>query len=416
MAPHADPARARDPEIRALRQELAEASGAQIIRVVATVDAMMSRGAADQLVAPLRQRLIALRPPRPLKFVRLLFHPLDPLIVPAARWRFGQHTIPRTALAPMADHVRLAMGAAATAIEADIAGHTDAEAELIALWGASLWPEAAAILAEPVIPACWDATELGDPVYRPLAGMVATLLGQATALDALCAETANGMLPPRAESIDPILTRVATTNLAALPMTITLLLTRLPQAAALLAQSSVGPDGAVVAALDQAADLLLRQLEEADGIEVRIATGSLADSGSAVKGIATLLRLLDSANAHPRRRETLRAVRDRLDAGCKARFASGLQDDLLLPLRQLGASPGSATILALEAAARGLRVLETEARTFGSGATYDRLLGTAAAAIGSRTMREVLSLADQVRLVEIVAGAGVMDLPVQWLS
>lgn len=405
MAAHGESVRARDPAIRALSQELIEASGAQILRVVATVDAMVSRGAADQLVAPLRQRLIALRPPRPLRFVRLLFHPLDPLIVPAARWRFGQHSVPRTALAPMADHVRQTMGATATAMEAAIAGHTDAEAELIARLGRSLWPVAAAILAEPAMPAGWDATQLGVPVYRPLADVIATLLGQATALDALCVETANGLLPPGAEAIDLILTRVATAHPAALPMAIALLLARLPQAAAQVARSSVGPAGAVMAAaLDQAAGLLLRQLEEADGIEVRIATGSLAESGGAVKGIATLLRLLDSGNAQPRRRDTLRAVRDRLDAGCKVRFAAALEDDLLMPLRHLGASPGSATISALETAARGLRVLETEARTVGSGATYDLLLGTAAAAIENGATREVLTLADRLRLVEILAG------------
>jgi hypothetical protein len=406
MARNAEPVRVHDPAIRALRQELAQASNLQIMHIVATVDAMISRGPADQLVAPLRQRLIALRPPRPLRFGRLIFHPLDPLIVPAARWRFGQHTIPRTVLAPMAEHVRLTMGAAATAIEADISGHTDAEAGLIARLGKSLWPVAAQILSHSKTPASWDATELGDRTYRPLAAIVSTLLGESAVVDALCVETANGLLAPRAEAIDAILTRVATANLVTLPMMITLLLARLPQAAALLARFPVGPGGAALqAAMDQAADLLLRQLDDEDGVELRIATGSLADSGGAVKGIATLLQVLSTANAKPRRREKLRAVRDRLDAGCQARFASGLQDDLLMPLQRLRGSPDSATMSALETAARGLRVLETEARTIGGGATYDLLLEKAAAAIESGVMRDVLSPAERARLVEILAGS-----------
>ena len=406
MAQNTELVRVRDPAIHALRQELAEASGSQILRIVATLDAMVSRGPADQLVAPLRQRLIALRPPRPLRFARLLFHPLDPLIVPATRWRLGQNTIPRTALVPIADHIRLTMGAATAAIEEAIVGHTAAEADLIAHLGKSLWPAAARILTRPATPASWAITELGDSTYRPLAAIIATLLGQAAALDVLCAETANGLLPPKAEAIDAILNDVTTANLAALPMTIALLLARVPEAASLLARSQAGPDRAVVRdAMDQAAELLLRQLDDEDGTEVRIATGSLADSAGAVKDIATLLRLLDIPNAKPARREKLRAVRNRLDAGCKARFAAGLQDELLMPLQQLGTSPDSAAIAALESAARGLRVLETEARTIGGGGTYDLLLEKAAEAIESGSTPAVLSRAEQARLVEILGGS-----------
>ena len=89
---------------------------------------------------PLRRRLAVLRPPRPLRFVRLLFHPLDPLIVSAGRWRPDQPAIPRTALAPLADCVRGAMPAEASAIEAAINGRTTADADLIAAQGACCGP------------------------------------------------------------------------------------------------------------------------------------------------------------------------------------------------------------------------------------------------------------------------------------
>ena len=132
--------------------------------------------------------------------------------------------------------------------------------------------------------------------------------------------------------------------------------------------------------------------------------GSLAEAVESVKNIATLLRSLDTANVQPARRDTLRAMRDRLDAGCKARFALGLQDDLLMPLYRLGSSLDAAAIAGLEATARGLRVLETEARTVGSSAVYDLLLSKAAAAIENRAPGGILPVADQVRLVEILAG------------
>jgi hypothetical protein len=49
-------------------------------------------------------------------------------------------------------------------------------------------------------------------------------------------------------------------------------------------------------------------------------------------------------------------------------------------------------------------VLEAEARAIGGAATYDRLLTNAAAQIDTDPMRAILSLADRMRLVEILAG------------
>src|SRR5689334_24255463 len=98
MAMSAVVARSPKAEIREVARGLASARDEQIMQVVAMVDAMPNRGPADQLIAPLRPRLARLRPPRPLRFARLLFLPLDPLIVPAARWRAEQPTIPRTVI------------------------------------------------------------------------------------------------------------------------------------------------------------------------------------------------------------------------------------------------------------------------------------------------------------------------------
>ena len=98
-------------------------------------------------------------------------------------------------------------------------------------------------------------------------------------------------------------------------------------------------------------------------------------------------------------------MRRRLNAGCKARFVSALQDDLLAPLQHTGAPLTPADITALEAAARGLRILEVGARLAGGGSTYDLLLGKAAEAIKGNAMRDRLTLMDQVRLVEILSGS-----------
>ena len=75
-----------------------------------------------------------------------------------------------------------------------------------------------------------------------------------------------------------------------------------------------------------------------------------------------------------------------------------------MPLYRLGSSLDAAAIAGLEATARGLRVLETEARTVGGGGVYDMLLGKAATAIENRGLSGILPVADQVRLVEILVG------------
>jgi hypothetical protein len=402
-----DPLQSRAPAIKVLTREIADADDPRIKRIVAMVDAMISRGPADQLIVPLRRRLATLRPPHPLRFTRLIFYPLGRLIVPPTRWRPGQQAIPRTALIPMAEHVRLGMGAEATSIELEIAGRTTADTELIARTGRSLWPAAARILADPAIPEAWDATELGEVAYRPLADVIAALLAESPTLDTLCAETATGLLPPGAEVVVALLSRIAKMNQAALPIMITLLLDRLPQSASLLPRAREGQEAATMqAAMEVAVDLLLGQFDQPAGIaEARIAAGTLADAGASVSRIATLLAHLETPNIKPKRRDRLRVVRQRLDAACKARFVSALQDDLLAPLQHRDVRLFPTDITALEAAARGLRVLETEARAVGSGATYDLLLRKAVEAIKDNTMQDRLTLVDQLRLVEILNGS-----------
>jgi hypothetical protein len=394
-----------DSSINALKDEIAGAPDPQILRIVATVDAMASRGPVDALIAPLRQRLSMLRPPRPLRFVRLLFRPLDPLIVPAPRWRDGEDAIPRSALAVMADHVRRAIGDEVVAIERAIVGHTDAETDLVTRLGRSLWPAAAHTFRTQTVPETWESSRLTLLAYRPLADCVAALLDEAASLEALCAETANGLLPVRPSAVTAMLDRVMAVNQTALPMLIALLLVRLPEAAALILSMTAGSKSTPIAeAMDRAVDRVLRQLSLAGGTEDFIAAGTLADAGAAAGHIKMLLTQLDGVSSKPQRRAQLRSIRQRLDASCKARFTAGLERELLAPLRQLADPPDRTVMTALEVAARSLRVLEIEARAIGNGAAYDLLLHRATDMIKGGALGDHLGAVDQVRLVEFLAG------------
>ena len=394
-----------DPQIRGLAQEISGAPDTQVKRIVAKVDAMAVRGPADALIEPLRQRLRMLRPPRPLRFVRLMFDPLSPLIAPASPLLQGRYSIPRTALLPMAHMVRQRMGDDALEIEAEIAGRTNADIELIERLGHSLWPAAARILRQHTIPESWKTSGLREAMYRPLADTVATLMEKTVPLDILCSETANGLLPPGPERIAALLGDIAATKPVDLSMLLVLLVARLPVTIASIVALQVGPVARTIeTALDHAADRILLQLTEDEGTEVLIAAGTLASAGATAARITTLLEQLEVGLRKPQRREQLRALRRRLGDSCKARFTLGLQEELLTPLQNLDSSSDPLAILNLETAARGLRVLAIEARVVGGGATYDFLLRKATETVKDNATRDRLTQVDEIRLVEILSG------------
>ena len=390
--------------IREVRREMAEASNPQILKIVAAVEAVANRGQADELISPFRDRLTTLQPPRRLRFSRLLFHPLNPLIVPAARWRPGKFLIPRSAVMTIGEHVRIAMGAGAVPIEAEINGRTTQDTDLISRLGCALWPAAAKILAKSPLAESLGETGLSAAQLQGLAVDTAALLSQAAALEALCAATANGLLAPPPESIYAIMRGVAAVSESALPMIVSLLLMRLPEAGSALEQPFSGAKSAAMnTALDQAAELLIEQLE-GEGPEPRVSAGTMVVAGAAVRQMAVLLTHLDATSKRPARKTQVAQVRVRLDAACKARFTTALEQELLAPLRDLASSPRPASPTALEESARGLRVLETEARVVGSGRAYDTLLAQASETVQSEAVAEKLELVDQVRLVEILEG------------
>src|ERR1700733_13843109 len=145
MAQAADAASGR--AIRELGRRLAEAPDAEVARAVAVVDQLPERGGADQLIELLRPRLARMRPPRPLRFTRLLFLPLEQLIVAPPRWQPQLPTIPRSVLTPLSATVREGLGAGAATIDGLIEAASAPHAEIVARAGNLLWRRAAGVLA-----------------------------------------------------------------------------------------------------------------------------------------------------------------------------------------------------------------------------------------------------------------------------
>src|SRR5271165_2990189 len=89
------------PDVSALRHDLREANGQKIKQVTALLDELADPKVNETLLDALRVRLASLNLVRPLRFSRLLFMPLDPLIVSPREWKSGEPSVPRTALSPI---------------------------------------------------------------------------------------------------------------------------------------------------------------------------------------------------------------------------------------------------------------------------------------------------------------------------
>jgi hypothetical protein len=299
------------------------------------------------------------------------------------------------------------MGSEADAITSEVEGRTTADAQICAQIGSCLWPAAARILAVATMPGGWGETGLSADAFTPLARNVGVALEQLLPMDAIRAEVEFGVVLQNA-SLRPIIMAAADHGPIALAMVVVLLLARLPQTGPLLdcgALAGVTAEEVPLrAAIVQARAVLLARIEGSGGVEALVVGSPLADAAAAVRQIDALLCGLRSAGdiADVARREA--AIRQRLDASCRTRFANGLATEFVEKLHGDGPRQGSAALAALEATARELRALESEARRIGSAELYDTLLEETAATVKTVEAGGPLGLIDKVRLVEILVG------------
>ena len=181
-------------ELAALHNALTGAEHSKIVKLLAIADTLQRRGAVDDLIAPFRPRLAHLRPARPLRFARLLFMPLDPVIVPPAHWQPKSPLLPRSALLPMAETVCAAMGEDATRIDRMIEGHSTSDHHVVAEAGALLWPSAARLLLQAEPPSGWtEQTGLPAGLFAEIAVSTGAVLEQVLTLQTWRAEAQLGI-------------------------------------------------------------------------------------------------------------------------------------------------------------------------------------------------------------------------------
>jgi hypothetical protein len=393
--------------IREVRRSLARARDEQLTRAVALVDNLQERGAADNLLAPLRARIAELRAARPLNFSRLLFVPLDPLIVPAPRWSVASPSIPRTAIAPLSQMVERRLGPAAQPIQEAIAGRLADDAAAVATGGALLWAAAAEILKQAPMPSDWSAAGLPPASYAQLVSSIAFLLEHALTVQRLVADTERDR-PAAMETIQNLLAASTNTSPWARAMLVALLLARLPRGEllreVLYRSASLSKQGGR-AVLDCAVNFVLEGLETRGGIEGPFAGIELAQASDEVGRLATLLDQLATHAANPDRRRRVEGLRRGIDESCRRRFEKGLTQELLEPLKALPADADPMVLTAFEETARDLRRLEFAARQVTDASAYEPLLRRTAQAIKEQVNSPALTIADRVRLVELLAGS-----------
>jgi hypothetical protein len=364
---------------------------------------MPKRGEVDQLIVPLRPRLAVLRPARPINLARLLFMPLDPLIVPAAGWRRGTITLPRSALIPLADVARERLGPVAAATEAALAGLTTDNTQDLAQIGAGLWAAAAKVLAAAEPPDSWSQTTgLQTADFHPLSTIAAAGLAQADQIERIVRLPETDEAGQRRE-IGAALEPAAESGPLALATVIMLLAARLPSAAQSFfsADSIASRSGepAMRHAVDQAIDSTIDSVESSASN-----LGSLSNASVALRRSIRLLDELESVcSQRPSRKARIAELRREVDTASRKQFSQALAHELLEPARALVGATDEA-VIRLERSARDLRRFEMIARRLGGGDHFDRNLKQAAAALAPQPDEPRATLIDRIRLIEILQG------------
>lgn len=393
--------RAEQEVLTRLQSSMEHVSDDQLRRIVAMVDGLEDRGGFDVLLAPVRPRLATLHPMRTPNLRRLLFTPLDPLIVPRSSWQRGELSVVRSALGPICKLVFAAMEDTITRLQPRIAACApDDEATMFAI-GARLWPQAANILRDSVVPSDWvKTTGLQVSDFGPITRGLAAVLGQAVEIQNLAQQAISGRRVAEMALAD-LLSYAARLGNGSFGLMAVLLLVRVPQAAVVLRAirrvAEQSDDVRLATVADFTLDYALASMQTA--AERMIGGGtSLTAMAETLERLHAQLRDIDQSPYAQRadRRRRMATLRRHIEQACRERFSATLNGALLQPLLH-----GTIENSALETLARELRRLGEAGASFGDADAYDDMLRQAGETLVSAAPTAT-ALAERVRMMEIL--------------
>jgi hypothetical protein len=385
-------------EIRALNRHLVAAEDEKILKILAMVDSLPQRGEADALIAPLRPRLAQLRPRRPLGVARLLFVPLDPVLVHPAQWRRGGLGIPRSAIAPLFRQLAAQDPALIAAVTDEIAGGYTDDRRLVLRAGPALWERAATCLARQPPPADWaEATGLTPSDHAAISAALILVWGSAPAI---ARQVAAGK--PDREEIAALLVDAARTP-DAMSVLIGVLLHWLPGAATQVldfTSAHAAPTGLPGrTATERAVEHVLDTIEAEQD-----ATAGTMPNLPRLRQVVEMLDELEAGSSdRPTRSARIAAARGRVDTACRQRFQAQIKTEVVDRLAS-GLPQAESEMDALEASARTLRSFEHVARRINNSDHYDRMLRATMSLLAPRHDDDGQGRVDRLRLAEILLG------------
>lgn len=400
-------------DLRQLGGALSQASPQQLARVVSVIDALPDRAEADLILSRVRPQMRGKVFSRPLRFARLLFAPLDPLIVPAPAWRPGMATVPRSALMPLAHAVERALGGLAERIAAGCSGQRREDAAAVLALGRQLWPAASNALAE-APPEGWGRDGLSSADYGPIRARCEAAWRHSVALWPALHGAADG---PPPELCRDALSAAAAEGLIPFEVVLQLVLAGAARPGAIAAMAleiARGGGHHLVLVVQRATDQALAAALARASSGGPVTGDDRGDSATAAAMAACALIEDFEASAllgTPQRREKLLALRHVADEACRAGFSETLAGQFLAPVASWArAAPADASleIAQVEEAARRLRRIEGAGRRLGGAETYGQALRSAARTVLDEATNggeaSPLRRADAMRLAEILVG------------
>lgn len=341
------------------------ASDSVLQQVVAVLEAVPSRSVLDPIIEAARPRLKLLRPPRPITFTRILFMPFDGAVVPLKEWAAGGGKFPRSALQPIADALREAMGPEAEQISANLGGRNFFDVLQVDAAGRTLWAEAARLAPGLSLPDGLPSAGLDAAQCRELLDIAAALWRHAEPIWEAKLAAFSG---PSPELVIAALKGPAQEGQAAFSLALTSLLHRAQSPGSVLATAARLSPIAGNIADDKLAEL---QREPLQGLPAddAVRAAHLAEE------YAMLIKELETAPPG-RIKDRQAVIRPLLDSLAKliSETTQKIYDHQFLPaLRDPNAKRRAAVVLNIEYLARALRRLEDAGRRAGAFEFFDKL-------------------------------------------